>query len=331
MTARYKAVELHCHLDGCVRPTTIEQLAHEQRIDLPGPAARLATVSPGCQSLVDYISAIDIALDVLQTPEALWRAAYELTEQWQVDGVLHGEARFAPELHTRRGLALSEIVEAVSAGLSAGSQATQVHHSLILSCMRPSPPEISWKVIEEALACEGVIGVDVAGPEKGVALLPHAPAFQAARAANLRVTVHAGEADSATGVWQAIDELGAERIGHGVTSIHDSALVERLANDSITLEQCPSSNLQTTAVANIAEHPIESFRSAGVRISLSTDCRTTSGVTLESEYCLLREQFSWDTAVWNEVQSSACAAAFIPEPRVGRLRQRFYEEIHSQD
>lgn len=329
MTNRLYAVELHCHLDGCVRPDTIEDLAREQGLELPGPAKRLATVAPGCKSLVEYISAIDIALDVLQTPEALYRAAFELVEQWKDDGVLHGEARFAPELHTRRGLTFAEIAQAVSDGLQAGSEATGVDHSLILSCMRPSSPDVSWKVIEEAIACNGVVGVDVAGPEDGIPLLPHAPAFQAARAAGLRITVHAGEADTATEVWEAIDELGAERIGHGVKSINDLTLVARLAKDGITLEQCPSSNIQTTAVATLADHPIERFRLAGVPISLSTDCRTTSGVTIESEYQLLQEQFGWDAATWNEVQRSAMAAAFVPLSRADEVRRRFAEQLRS--
>jgi adenosine deaminase len=312
-----------------VRPETIEDLAREQGLELPGPAKQLATVAPGCTSLVEYISAIDVALDVLQTPEALYRAAYELVEQWKEDGVLHGEARFAPELHTRRGLGFAEIAQSVSEGLRAGSVTTGVNHSLILSCMRPSAPEISWKVIEEAIACDGVIGVDVAGPEDGIPLLPHAAAFQAARSAGLRVTVHAGEADTAAEVWEAIDELGAERIGHGVKSINDPALVTRLAKDGITLEQCPSSNIQTTAVPTLADHPIEKFRQAGVPISLSTDCRTTSGVTIESEYRRLQAQFGWDSAIWNSVQESAMAAAFVPLSRADEVRRRFTEELRS--
>lgn len=329
MTIRRKAVELHCHLDGCVRPSTIEDLAREQGIELPGPAHVLATVAPGCTSLIEYISAIDIALDVLQTPEALYRAAFELVQQWHADNVLHGEARFAPELHTRRGLSFSDIVEAVSAGLTAGSAATSVDHSLILSCMRPSDPAVSWAVVEQAVLSAGVVAVDVAGPEDGILLLPHAAPFREARNAGLRITVHAGEADSAREVWQAIDELGAERIGHGVKSITDPALVARLARDGITLEQCPSSNIQTTAVAGIREHPIDRFRQAGVPISLSTDCRTTSGVTLESEFRLLQDEFSWTDETWNATQQSALTAAFLSDTTRESVRERFIWESRS--
>lgn len=327
MTARHRAIELHCHLDGCVRPATIEELAREQGIHLDRPAIELATVAPDCRSLVEYISAIDVALLVLQTPEALHRAAYELTEQWRDDQVLHGEARFAPELHTRRGLGIREIVDAVAAGLRDGSAATGVDSSLILSCMRPSSGETSMRIVEAAATHDGVIGVDIAGPEDGVPLEPHVDAFRAAHEAGLRVTIHAGEADTAAEVWFAIDELGAERIGHGVRSIDDPALVARLAADGITLEQCPTSNVQTTAVSRIDEHPIERFRQAGVPISLSTDGRTTSSVTIEQEYQLLQRTFGWDADTWNATQRSALRAAFIDPEHRPDVERRFAEEL----
>lgn len=310
-SGRYGAVELHCHLDGCVRPCTIEDLARQQGIELPGPAAELAVVAPECRSLVEYISAIDVALDVLQTPDALHRAAYELVEDWQADGVVHGEARFAPELHTRFGMAYPEIIEAVASGLREGQHRTGVSTALILSCMRPSDPRVTWAVVEQAASSSDVAGIDVAGPEYGVPLMPHAEAFRAAKEAGLRVTVHAGEVDGPVNVWQAVDELGAERIGHGVRSIQDAALVARLAADQIALELCPTSNLQTRAIAAIADHPIERFRAEGVPVTLSTDARTVSQVTLESEYELLQREFGWTPSVWNEAQVAAGSAAFV--------------------
>lgn len=315
MTSRIGAVELHCHIDGCVRPSTIEDLARQQGITLKAPAQQLATVRPDCESLVEYISAIDVALDVLQTPEALFRAAVELVEDWRDDGVFHGEARFAPQLHTRNGLVLSEITDAVVAGLAEGRKRTGISTSLILSCMRPSDPADTWAVVELAANHGSVDGVDVAGPEFGVPLTPHAPAFRAAKDAGLRITVHAGEAEGPASVWAAVEELGAERIGHGVRSVQDDSLMARLAADGITLEICPTSNLQTRAVPSLLEHPVDRFRAAGVPISLSTDGRTVSQVTLESEYALLRDTFGWTAETWNETQRSALKAAFISAER----------------
>lgn len=317
---RHGAIELHCHIDGCVRPATIEALAEQQGVELKGPVSRLATAPKDCGSLVDYLSAIDVALDVLQTPEALYRAAYELVEDWRADGVAHGEARFAPDLHTRKGLTHREIVDAAASGLADGAAATGVSTSLILSCMRPADVSVTWDIVELAADHDAVAGVDVAGPEKGIPLLPHAPAFHAAKQAGLRITVHAGEADGPEQVWEAIDELGAERIGHGVRSIFDDRLVERLRDDRITLELCPTSNVQTTAIDRIENHPIEAFRARDVPISLSTDARTVSQVTLESEYALMRGVFGWDAGVWNAVQESALRAAFVDTDRGALLR-----------
>lgn len=317
---RAKAIELHCHLDGSVRLATIEELARQQGLEYPVPVATLAAVGDGCGSLVEYIKAIDVALDVLQIPEALCRAAAELVEDWEADDILHGEVRFAPELHTRRGLGFTEIIDSVAEGLREGVRRTAVRTtSLILCCMRPSDPAVTWKVVEAAASHPDVSGVDVAGPEYLVPLLPHAPAFRAAKDAGLRVTVHAGEADGAENVWQALDELGAERIGHGVKSIRDDALVKRLAADQILLEMCPTSNVHTKAIDRIEHHPIEQFRLRDVPISLSTDARTVSGVTMKSEYQRLVGAFGWTPRIWNETQRSALRAAFVSEQARDKL------------
>lgn len=301
MTAsRVKAVELHCHLDGSVRLETIEDLGRQQGLEYPVPVAELATVGDGCGSLVEYIKAIDVALDVLQTPGALCRVATELVEDWQADNVLHGEVRFAPELHTRRGLGFTEIIDSVAEGLGEGERRTGVRTSLILCCMRPSDPAMTWNVVDAAANHPDVSGVDVAGPEYQVPLLPHAPTFRAAKEAGLHVTVHAGEAGGAENVWHAIDEFGAERIGHGVRSIRDDALVKRLAADRILLEMCPTSNLQTKAVDRIEHHPIEQFRLRRVPVSLSTDARTVSGVTMQSEYQRMADAFGWTPEIWDD-------------------------------
>jgi len=316
------SVELHCHLDGSVRLSTLAELAHEQGLSLPGPVEQLATVRPGSRSLVDYISAIDVALEVLQTPEALRRVAAELVTDWQTDGVVHGEVRFAPELHTRLGLRFPEIIDAVASGLRDASGATGVSTTLLLSCMRPSDPRVTWAVVEAAADHEAVAGIDVAGPELGVPLLPHAAAFRSGKDAGLRITVHAGEADGPQRVWEAIEELGAERIGHGVRSIQDSRLVERLARDRITLELCPTSNEQTGAVPSLDAHPVDRFRAADVPVSISTDARTVSCVTLRDEFARLRSRFGWTAETWAETQRSALGAAFVATEQRARIEER---------
>lgn len=323
-------IELHCHLDGSVRPDTIEDLARDQGITLPRPARELATIPPDCTDLATYIAAIDVALDVLQTPEALERAARELVEDWRADGVVHGEARFAPELHTRRGLGLDEVVAAVAAGLEAGSGSTGVSTALIVCCMRPSAPSVSWAVVEAAVRAPAAVALDVAGAEVGHDLRPHAAAFRAGAAEGLRITVHAGEEDGADMMWSALDDLGAERIGHGVKAVADPALVDRLVRDGAALEMCPTSNLQTGVVGRPSAHPADRLLRHGVAVTISTDARTVSGVTLADERALLAATFGWGDDEWRACQRNALTAAFVDDRARAALDHRITGPARSE-
>ncbi|MER6950188.1 adenosine deaminase [Nonomuraea sp. NPDC000554] len=319
MSAR---IELHCHLDGSVRVPTIAQLAEEQGVSLPGPVRDLAVAPARPLSLPAYISRIDVALSVMQTAGALRRTARELVEDWARDGVVYGEARFAPQLHQRRGLTLPQILDAVSEGLAEGAAATGVQTGLILCCLRPDPVTTSIRVAELAAAnAHRVAGLDLAGDE-AIPAAPHAAAFRLAHEAGLPVTVHAGETQGPDSVRQALDELGARRIGHGVRAVHDDVLVGRLAREAVTLETCPTSNLQTGAVPSLAAHPARRLMARGVPVTVSTDARTVSGTTLGDEFEVLRRELGWTAADDRSAQLSAAAAAFLPAERRERLLRR---------
>ncbi len=316
MTGR---VELHCHLDASVRLTTIAELAEEQGMSLPRPVRELAVAPARPTSLPDYISRIDVALAVLQTTRALRRAAAELVEDWARDGVVYGEARFAPQLHRRRGLTLAQVLDAVAEGLAEGSATTGVPTGLILCCLRPDPVSTSLQVAE--LAAENahrVSGLDLAGDE-ALPAAPHIPAFRLAHSAGLPVTVHAGEARGPDSIREALDDLGARRIGHGVRAIQDDRLVERLARDAVPLEVCPKSNAQTGAVPSLAEHPARRLLRRGVPITVSTDGRTVSDTTLTEEFTLLRRHVGWSDADERAALHNAIAAAFLSPDQRERL------------
>ncbi|GAB3974879.1 adenosine deaminase [Actinoallomurus acanthiterrae] len=307
MTGR---IELHCHLDGSVRPATIRRLAAAQGLMLPGPVETLAVAPPSCRTLPQYLGYIDVALDVLQRPEALHEVAMELVEDWAGDGVGHGEVRFAPQLHQRAGLRPEEVLDAVAEGLAEGSRRWGVTTSLILCCLRHQPPQISAEVARLALDRRDVVaGLDLAGDET-MPGAPHREAFDAAHAAGLPVTIHAGEAAGADSVWEALDVLGAQRIGHGVRSAEDPALLSRLREDDIVLEMCPTSNVQTGAVSAPAAHPIDTLLRHGIPVTVSTDARTVSNTTLGREFERLRAVFGWTAAQERECQDNAGRAAF---------------------
>ncbi|MEQ4717529.1 adenosine deaminase [Nonomuraea sp. B19D2] len=302
MIPRY---ELHCHLDGSVRPGTVADLARRQGITLDGPVERLVTAPAGCGNLGRFLTYIDVPLQVLQTPDALSRAARELVEDWQADGVVYGEVRFAPQLHGRHGMSQDEAVEAVAEGLAAGRAATGVRTGLLLCCLRHQTPQESLSVAETALRHrDQVAGLDLAGDEWLHAAAPHRAAFDLAHAAGLPCTVHAGEAAGPESMWEAIDILGARRIGHGVRCTTDSALLGRLWRDRITLEMCPTSNVLTGAVRSLAEHPATRLLATGLPVTISTDTRTTAATTLTREFA------GWTAEEEELAQAHAAAAAF---------------------
>jgi len=305
-------IELHCHLDGSVRPDTIADLATELAIELPRPVTELVVAPPSCGSLATFLGYLDLAVTVLQTPDALRRAARELVEDWRDDGVGYGEVRFAPQLHTRRGMTMDEAVRAVTAGLHDGSAATGVRTGLLLCCLRHQSPEVSEQVVDTAIRHRALVaGVDLAGDET-MPGAPHRVAFDRAHAGGLPVTIHAGEAAGPASVWEALDVLGAARIGHGVRCTADRALVERLRTDGIGIELCPTSNVQTGAVRSLAEHPADRLLSAGLAVTVSTDTRTTSATTVTREFQALAGQFGWTAEHEARCRDHARAVSFRP-------------------
>lgn len=308
--------ELHCHLDGSVRSTTTAEFAHQQGIALTGPVEELVAAPASCGSLGRFLPYMDLPLQVLQTPQALRRAAAELVEDWSDDGVVYGEVRFAPQLHARQGMTTDEAVDAVAAGLADGHAATGVAVGLHLCCLRHQTPQESLAVAETALRHQDeVAGLDLAGDEENHPGAPHREAFDLALAAGLACTVHAGEVAGPASMWEATDTLGADRIGHRVRCVGDRALRARLQQERIALEMCPTSNVQTGAVADPAAHPATSLLDAGFPVTISTDTRTTSATTLHQEFRVLRQTTGWTSEHEAQAQVHAADAAFGPPPR----------------
>ncbi|MFF0729276.1 adenosine deaminase [Streptomyces sp. NPDC004134] len=310
-TAPIPRYELHCHLDGSVRPATLADLAREQGITLDRPVEDLVVAPDPCGSLTTYLTYLDLPIRLLQTPHALARAARELVEDWKADGVVHGEVRFAPQLHGDEGMTLDEAVRAVAEGLARGRADTGVATGLLLCCLRHQSPDESLAVAETALRQrDAVAGLDLAGDESRYRALPHRAVFDLAHSAGLPCTVHAGEAAGPESMWEAIDVLGARRVGHGVRCTSDSALLDRLRTDRIALEMCPLSNVGTGAVSSLAEHPATVLLTDGLPVTISTDIRTTAATTLQREFDALRDTHGWTGRHEALAQENAARAAF---------------------
>jgi len=277
--ATWRKAELHCHLDGAVRPDTAERLASEQALDLPRP---LRLVAPDdCPSQAAFLAYFDDPLAVMQTAGALERVAYELGVDKAADGVDYLEVRWAPGLHLRGGLTLGEVIEAVLRGLAAAPL-----RAVAIACaMRHHPVEDNVAVAREAgrFAGRGVVGFDLAGDEAAWPAGPQRPAFEAARAAGLHLTCHAGESGPPANVEEAL-RLGVERVAHGVTGARDPAIVARLRAEGVVLDLCPTANLKCRAIERLEDHPLPRLVRGGVRCTISTDSPTVAATTLTEEY-----------------------------------------------
>jgi adenosine deaminase len=281
--------ELHCHLDGSVRPQTLIDLATEREITLPGHTALGLSeymLVRNAATLEDYLTRFSVTLSVMQDAESLERIARELVIDASREGVRYIEIRYSPVLNTQLGLSLDEAVEAPLRGIAAGTFETGTSARLIICALRHLEPTVSSELARLAVAYRhrGVVGFDLAGGERGHAATAHVESFAYARAHDLAVTVHAGEGDGADSVRQAVHVCGANRIGHATRLFEDPSLSQYVNDRRIALEICLTSNVQTRAAASYGTHPLRSYFDDGHLVTLNTDNRLMSGVMLTDEY-----------------------------------------------
>jgi adenosine deaminase len=288
--------DLHVHLDGSLRLETILELAKEHAIELPSTTREGLSAAIGCGknfgSLVEYLRGFEITLKVLQTEAALERIAFELAEDAHRENVRYMELRYAPMLHTRGGLKLTKVVEAVLDGLRRARETYGIKANVILCGIRNISPESSYEMAELAVAYKGrgVVGFDLAGAEYDHPAKHHRKAFQLVRDNNINCTIHAGEAYGPESVAQAIHVCGAHRIGHGCRLRENGDLLHYVNDHRIPLEICPSSNVQTGAVRDLASHPLKLYFDLGLRVTVNTDNRLITDTTVSNELWLCHTQ-----------------------------------------
>ena len=327
---RAPKVLLHDHLDGGLRASTVIELAHEIHYrglptSDPEELARWFVADAPGSDLVRYLEGFAHTTAVMQTRDQLERVAHECALDLARDGVVYAEVRFAPELHLIGGLTLHEVVRAVLAGFDSGvaeAAATGQHIVVrtILSAMRQA--SLSETIAELAVEFRdvGVCGFDIAGPEDGFPPTHHLRAFQLIQREDFHMTIHAGEAFGLASIWEAVQFCNAERLGHGVRIVDDIEVVDgehrlgRLANfirdRRIPLEVCPTSNVHTGAASSIATHPIEMLRRLRFRVTLNTDNRLMSGITLSDEFATCAATFDWSLEDMEWLTLNAAKSAF---------------------
>jgi adenosine deaminase len=321
-------VLLHDHLDGGLRAETIVELAAETGYAaLPADTADELAAWMGRVaqrgSLELYLEAFQHTVGVMQTREALIRVAAECAEDLAADGVAYAEVRFAPELHLTGGLSLDQVVEAVLEGFRRGSDGRNITVYALLTAMRTAARSLEIAELAVRHRDAGVVGFDIAGAEAGSPPSRHLDAFQFVARENFHITIHAGEGFGLPSIWEAVQWCGAERLGHGVRIIDDirvsrdggtalGRLASYVRDRRIPLEMCPTSNVQTGAARSIREHPIGLLRDLSFRVTVNTDNRLMSGVTLSSEFHALSEAFGygWSDIEWLTI--NAMKSAFAP-------------------
>ncbi len=333
-------IDLHLHLDGSISLHTARRLAAQQGISVPDSDEELSamlTLTPDCKTLDDYLSRFKFACSLLRTREALITAAHDLMARLKEQGIIYAEVRFAPQKSLGKGLSQSDAVEAVLEGM----RSVDLPSGLLLSMMRGKDTReenIETVLLTERYLGHGVVGLDLAGAETVFPTKDYEELFLMAREKNIPFTIHAGEGRGAESVAQAVS-FGAVRIGHGVRSVEDETMIRTLLEKGITLELCPTSNLNTNMFESYEAYPFRQLLSAGVKVTLNTDNMTVSDVTIADEWEHICKAFRLSRAEVRQILINSVDASFasdeVKESLLCQIEsaypQVFIEEIKDLD
>ncbi|MDD9341439.1 MAG: adenosine deaminase [Providencia heimbachae] len=320
--------DLHRHLDGNIRPETILSLAKQHNIQLP--AIELEALRPHVQiigqeaDLVGFLAKLDWGVAVLADLDACRRVALENVEDAFNAGIDYAELRFSPYyMAMKHQLPVEGVVEAIIDGVQAGCRQYDIKINLIGILSRTFGQEACSIELNGLLAHrDKICALDLAGDELGFSGELFEDHFTKARNTGLNITVHAGEAAGASSIWHAIKELGAQRIGHGVKAIEDPTLIEYLAKHKIGMESCLTSNIQTSTVASLAQHPLKTFLAHDVLASINTDDPAVQGIELAHEYEVAAPQAGLTANEIEQVQRNGLTMAFLSDTERNALIQK---------
>jgi adenosine deaminase len=320
-------IDLHHHFDGAF---DIDALyAEARRRNLPqgklsaGEFKARCQVPADCKTLTEFLAVFDFFYDIAHDVDFLHSEAEKLPRRMAKQGVIYLETRFAPHLFTGDRFSAERIVESVVSGIESGiTTGTPVR--LILCAMRDSPIETVDELIDlyRQFQARGVCGIDLAGDESRYACREYSQVFARAHEMGIPITIHAGEATGPQSVKDALDLFHARRIGHGIRSIEDAGLVQRLADEKIGLEVCLTSNLQTGNAASYQDHPFMRLKKAGVLVTLNTDDPTVSGIDLKHEWDKAVQEYRFTPAEKRELLANSVAVAFCDEVLKAILRKQ---------
>lgn len=306
---KHGLIDLHVHLDGSLSFGMARELAKMQKMEVrsENELKSLMVAPADCQDLNDYLTKFDYPLELLQTEEAITYSVYELLKIQRSQGLVYSEIRFAPQLHTQKGLSQEQVVAAAVRGAQGFS------FGLILCCMRGADNQaLNLETVEVAgeYLGRGVVALDLAGAEALFPTKKFESIFREAERKGIPFTIHAGEADGPESIWEAL-EFGASRIGHGIRCLEDRVLVRRLEKDKIPLELCPTSNINTKVFKNITDYPVLKLLDEGIKVTINTDNMTVSNTTVRRELQLLADTFHMNEMEIDHLVKNAAESVFI--------------------
>ena len=320
-------IELHCHLDGSVRPETMIDIAKEEEINIPSfevEVIKKQVMAPlECESLNDYLKAFEVPNLVMQSKESLRRIAFELFEDAAKENVKYMEVRFAPVLHTLKGLEIQEVIQSVLEGIKEAEIKYDIKGNVILCCMRNMSEDKAFEVVEKGkeFLGKGVVAIDLCAAEEAGFCQKFIKPIALAKKYGYRVTIHAGETGIGQNVLEAVELLGAERIGHGVFIKDHEEAYNIVKEKNITLEMCPTSNVQTKAVKCFNEHPIYDFYRDDIKVTVNTDNRIVSNTDMVNELEILEKEFKMTYQDYKKIYDNSIEASFCDLETKERLRK----------
>ena len=316
-------IDLHLHLDGSLSVKSVKELAALCGEEIPADEKELLgqlRVSEDCKNLTEYLEKFAFPGKLLQTEETIALSVYNLQEELKEQGLIYAEIRFAPQLHTHKGLSQRKVIEAAIKGLNRSDFCA----NLILCCMRGNgnrEQNLETVRLAKDYLGKGVCAIDIAGAEAIFPTKDFGELFELAKELEIPYTIHAGEADGPESVYKAL-EFGTKRLGHGVRSLEDDALVEKIVKENITLEVCPTSNLHTCMFPCMEEYPLRKLMEKGVRVTINTDNMTVSNISLAKEYGKLIAAFDLTDEEIKGFARNAVFAAFADEKTKAELLEK---------
>ncbi|NND34634.1 MAG: adenosine deaminase [Saprospiraceae bacterium] len=323
-------IELHLHLDCSLSFPVVNTL--DPKITLE-QYHHSFIANDECHSLPDYLERAVRGVELMQDKRSLRLVTLDLFNQMKADGVLYAEIRFAPFLHLQAGLSPGEVVETVDLAVKEGMRNTGIGASVILCTLRHFSEDESMETVNLVghYRKTTVSGFDIAADEAGFPVDNHIQAFKYAQQEKLHITAHAGEACGPESVWETLEHFKPARIGHGIRSTEDPRLLKHLKENKIHLEICPTSNIQTGVYETYAGHQADFIFRSGVSMSINTDGRTISNVTLSQEYKKMHDNFGWSKDHFLQCNLMAIDAAFISASSKKELKQRFLASWRSDE